>query len=315
MRIIFMGTPEFAVASMDAILRSGTQIAAVVTTPDKPAGRGRKIRETDVKQFAEACHLPVLQPEKLNDADFIARLKSFHADLFVVVAFRMLPEIVWQIPPLGTINLHASLLPQYRGAAPINWAVINGETRTGTTVFFIDQKMDTGNILSYKEEDIFPDDNAGSLHDRLMDSGARHLIKAIDVIEKGNFTVMPQKTPAILKAAPKIFRETCQINWNENAVKVHDFVRGLSPYPAARTTFVSPNGEKTTVKILETEPLTESKAAVANATVRTDGKKYLHVAASDRWVAVKSIQPEGKKKMHVEDFLNGLQKQTIACCE
>ncbi|MDR0712749.1 MAG: methionyl-tRNA formyltransferase [Bacteroidales bacterium] len=315
MRIIFMGTPEFAVASLEAIFRSGIEIAAVVTTPDKPTGRGLKIRETDVKQFAKSRNLPVLQPENLKDADFIAQLKAFHADLFVVVAFRMLPEIVWQIPPLGAVNLHASLLPQYRGAAPINWAIINGETRTGTTVFFINKEIDTGNILSYKEEDILPEDNAGSLHDKLMNSGARHLVEAIGVIEKGNFSTIPQKSATFLKSAPKIFRETCKINWDENTVKIHHLVRGLSPSPAAWTTLVSADGEKSTVKIFETELLPGNKTETRNAAVRTDGRKYLHIAASDGWISVKNLQPEGKKRMNTEDFLNGIRKRTIAYCE
>lgn len=254
-----MGTPEFASASLEAILEAGIEVAAVVTAPDKPVGRGQKMQQPDVKRYAIAHNLPVLQPEKLKSPAFITQLQRYQADLFVVVAFRMLPEEVWRMPPLGTVNLHASLLPQYRGAAPVNWAVINGETMSGTTVFFIEKEIDVGNILSYREEAIAPDDNAGTLHDKLMTSGAQHLVDAIRLIEQGNHQPTPQKTASLLKPAPKIFRETCQINWNHDLIQVHNFIRGLSPYPAAWTTLVFPTGERLTLKIFETEPIPDRR--------------------------------------------------------
>ena len=304
MRIIFMGTPEFASASLEAILNAGIEVAAVVTAPDKPVGRGQKIQQPDVKRCAIAHSLPVLQPEKLKAPDFIAQLQSYQADLFVVVAFRMLPEEVWGMPPLGTVNLHASLLPQYRGAAPINWAVINGETTSGTTVFFIEKDIDTGNILSYREEAISPHDNAVTLHDKLMTSGTQHLVDAIRMIEQGNCQPVPQKTVGFLKSAPKIFKETCQINWNQDVMQVHNFIRGLSPCPAAWTTLVFPTGKRLTLKIFETEPIPDT--ALTAGTIKSDGKKCFQLAASNGWLSVKSLQLEGKKRMNTTDFLNGI---------
>ncbi|MDR1673519.1 MAG: methionyl-tRNA formyltransferase [Bacteroidales bacterium] len=307
MRIIFMGTPEFAVPSLEAALAVGIEVAAVVTAPDKPSGRGQKIRETAVKQCAVKHCLPILQPEKLKDPKFLQQLQNLHADLFVVVAFRMLPEEVWNMPPLGTVNLHASLLPQYRGAAPINWAIINGETKTGTTVFFIEKEIDTGNVLSYREQAILPEDNAGSLHDRLMIDGAQHLADTLLTVAVGNYTPVPQKTEDTLHPAPKISKETCAVNWQQDVVRIHCLVRGLSPYPCAWTTIVSAKGEKTMLKIHETELLHEPHAVVAG-TLRSDGKKYLHIAASGGWIVVKKLQPEGKKRMDTVAFLCGLHE-------
>ncbi|GHT78984.1 methionyl-tRNA formyltransferase [Bacteroidia bacterium] len=307
MRIIFMGTPEFASASLEAILEAGIEVAAVVTAPDKPVGRGQKMQQPDVKRYAIAHNLPVLQPEKLKSPAFITQLQRYQADLFVVVAFRMLPEEVWRMPPLGTVNLHASLLPQYRGAAPVNWAVINGETMSGTTVFFIEKEIDVGNILSYREEAIAPDDNAGTLHDKLMTSGAQHLVDAIRLIEQGNHQPTPQKTASLLKPAPKIFRETCQINWNHDLIQVHNFIRGLSPYPAAWTTLVFPTGERLTLKIFETEPIPDTAATAG--TIKSDGRKCFQIAAANGWLSIKSLQLEGKKRMNTTDFLNGIHCQ------
>jgi methionyl-tRNA formyltransferase len=308
MRIIFMGTPEFAVASLEALLEAGMDIAAVVTAEDKPAGRGRKMQESAVKQSALKHGLPVLQPQKLKNPEFIDRLKSFRADLFVVVAFRMLPEEVWSIPPLGTINLHASLLPEYRGAAPINWAIINGETCTGTTVFFINEEIDKGNIISYSKEDIYPADNAGALHDRLMAGGAKHLVKAVQSLSAGNYRVTPQnEVPenSGLKSAPKIFRETCRINWDQDIVWIQNHIRGLSPYPAAWTTITNVKGEELTVKIYESD-ICENAHSVSPGTIDSDNRTFLKIAGRNGWIEIKSLQMEGKKRMNTGDFLRGM---------
>ena len=308
MRIVFMGTPEFAVASLEALIESGNEVVAVVSSPDKLAGRGQKMHESAVKQFAVQRNLPVLQPEKLKDPVFLETLHSYHADLFVVVAFRMLPEEVWKMPPLGAVNLHASLLPQYRGAAPINWAIINGETRTGTTVFFINQEIDKGNIISYREEAIHPEDNAGTVHDRLMLSGAIHLTEAVRAIASGNFKTITQDQNQPLKIAPKIFRETCKINWNNDVVQLHNFVRGLSPYPAAWTTLASSNGDRLTLKIYETVILHGDLSSVPAGTISSDNKSFLRVAASGGWLEIRNLQLEGKKRMGIQDFLRGMNE-------
>ena len=304
-----MGTPEFAVASLEALIEAGHELAAVVTTPDKPAGRGQKMQEPAVKRCAVRHGLPVLQPEKLKDSSFLETLRGFGADLFVVVAFRMLPEEVWKMPPLGTVNLHASLLPQYRGAAPINWAIINDETRSGTTVFFINQEIDKGNIISYREEPISPDDNAGTLHDRLMVSGAAHLAEAVQTIASGNFKAIPQDNAAPcqpLKTAPKIFRETCKLNWDDDVTQLHNLVRGLSPYPAAWTTLVSPKGDRLTLKLYETTTQPDS-VLPDPGTINSDNKSYLKAAADGGWLSIRSLQLEGKKRMDIHDFLRGIQ--------
>jgi len=301
-----MGTPEFAVASLEKLIESGNEIAAVVTSPDKPAGRGQKLHESVVKQYATRRGLPVLQPEKMKDPVFLETLRAFNADLFVVVAFRMLPEEVWKMPPLGTINLHGSLLPFYRGAAPINWAIINGETRSGTTVFFINQEIDKGNIISFREEAIEPNDNAGTLHDRLMYSGAIHLSEAVNNIVSGNFTTISQeeiKQNQPLKTAPKIFRETCRIDWNNDVTQLHNLVRGLSPYPAAWTTLVSPKGDNQTLKIFETAIVTDNE--LPPRTVVSDNKTYLRVAAAGGSLEITNLQLEGKKRMEIKEFLRG----------
>ncbi len=308
MRIIFMGTPEFAVTSLEALLEAGIEIVAVVTALDKPAGRGRKIQESAVKQCAIKHSLPVLQPEKLKDPVFLDKLRSFHADLFVVVAFRMLPEEVWKMPKLGTVNLHASLLPEYRGAAPINWAIINGETLTGTTVFFINQEIDKGNVISYHKDKIDPDDNAGTLHDKLMHTGALHLVKAVQSIAGENITAMSQNhesTQLPLKSAPKIFRETCKINWDQDAAQIHNLIRGLSPYPAAWTTIINPKDEHLTLKIFETNVQPDTSVHLPG-TIDSDHKSFLRIAASNGWITIKNLQLEGKKRMDIQDFLRGM---------
>ncbi len=299
MRIIFMGTPDFAVASLKALVENQCEVVAVVTAPDKPSGRGLVMNETPVKKYAVAQGIPVLQPEKLKNPQFLDELKSYRADLQVVVAFRMLPELVWNMPRLGTFNLHGSLLPQYRGAAPINWAVINGDTETGVTTFFIQQEIDTGNIIFAEKQAILPEDNAGTVHDKLMELGANLVVKTVRAIESGSYPQIPQEMHTTLKPAPKIFKETCQINWQWSAERVHNFVRGLSPYPAAWTIL-----NDKTCKIYKTEIIERGDIATEGEFL-TDGKNYLIFKTADKWLSIKELQIEGKKKMGIEEFLRG----------
>lgn len=304
LRIIFMGTPEFAVPSLDKLYNAGFDIAAVVTAPDKPAGRGMQLTESAVKKYAAGKNLKILQPEKLKDPHFIEELKSLKADVFVVVAFRMLPEIVWNMPPLGTINLHASLLPQYRGAAPINWVIINGEKETGLTTFKLQHEIDTGNILLQQQMPILDDENAGSLHDRMMNAGGELLLKTIRELEEGKLQEIQQKDLAVqtencLKQAPKIFKETCEIDWNKNTGEIYNLIRGLSPYPAA---FTFLEGKK--IKIFAADKEKTEKIYEVGKSF-TDQKSYLKFAAADGFLSVKEIQLEGKKKMNIADFLRG----------
>ncbi|MBR6520089.1 MAG: methionyl-tRNA formyltransferase, partial [Paludibacteraceae bacterium] len=279
MKIIYMGTPDFAVEPLRRLVDAGKNIVAVITMPDKPAGRGHKIQFSPVKEYALSVGLPILQPTNLKDPEFIEELRSYQADLQIVVAFRMLPEIVWNMPPLGTFNLHASLLPQYRGAAPINWAVINGETETGITTFFLQHEIDTGNIIMQEKITIAPDDNAGIVHDRLMMLGADLVLKTVEQIESGNISSMPQPEGE-LKAAPKIFKDTCLINFNTTAEAVRNLVRGLAPYPAAWIELTDPSGNTTNMKIYEVskELCTPTHPA---GTLICDGKKILKVAVLD----------------------------------
>lgn len=294
-----MGTPEFAVPSLQSLVESNSNVVAVVTVPDKPAGRGQKQTASPVKIYAESQGIPVLQPEKLKNPAFLEELKSYNADLQVVVAFRMLPEVVWNMPSKGTFNLHSSLLPQYRGAAPINWAVINGETETGVTTFFIEKDIDTGKIIFQDKEPISPEDNAGTLYERLMRKGAGLVVKTVQAIEADNYPQEPQSEPEDIKAAPKIFRETCEIDWNRPAIEIHNFVRGLSPYPAAWTTL---NG--LSCKVFKTK-LIDFEENAEPGEYRSDGKSYLHFRTSDGWLAIEELQIEGKKRMAVGDFLRG----------
>ena len=250
LRIIFMGTPDFAVSTLQTLVENGQNVVAVITAPDKPAGRGLKLNESAVKQYAVSQNIPVLQPTNLKAETFLAELKSYQADLQIIVAFRMLPEAVWNMPPLGSFNIHASLLPQYRGAAPINWAIMNGETETGVTTFFLQHQIDTGDIIFQDKVTIEPTDDFGSLYEKLKHAGAALALKTVKAIEAGNVPSEPQKTNQELKEAPKIFKDTCQINWNQPAQKIHDFVRGLSPYPTAWTIF-----DDKTFKIFKTEVL------------------------------------------------------------
>jgi methionyl-tRNA formyltransferase len=299
MKIIFMGTPEFAVPSLQSLVENNSNVVAVITVPDKPSGRGQKQTASPVKIYAESQGIPVLQPEKLKDPAFLEALKSYDADLQVVVAFRMLPEVVWAMPKLGTFNLHSSLLPQYRGAAPINWAVINGETETGVTTFFIEKDIDTGKIIFQEKEPIYPADDAGTLYERLMLRGASLVVKTVEAIEEGTYPQDPQQEPAELKSAPKIFRETCEIDWNKPATQIHHFVRGLSPYPAAWTVI---NGFS--CKIFKTSFI-ESEISAQPGEFRTDNKTYLHFKTADSWLSIDELQLEGKKRMKTGDFLRG----------
>lgn len=302
MKIVFMGTPDFAVASLRKLVENGCEVVAVVTAPDKPSGRGLQVHQTPVKQYAVSQGIPVLQPEKLKNPDFLEELRSYKADLQVVVAFRMLPEVVWKMPTKGTFNLHGSLLPQYRGAAPINWAVINGDTETGVTTFFIKQEIDTGNIIFVDKEPIHLHDNAGTVHDRLMERGANLVLKTVKAIESGSYPQLPQAMDIELRPAPKIFKETCEIDWNLPAEKVHNFIRGLSPYPAAWTTL---SGKMCKIYLSE---LTDIEAEeIPTGEVKTDGKTFLAFKCSDKLLRVKELQIEGKKKMSTEDFLRGFR--------
>lgn len=302
MRIIFMGTPDFAVASLDALVQSGENIVAVVTAPDKPAGRGQKLHQSAVKVYAEAHNIPVLQPIKLKDPGFLKELQSYQADLQIVVAFRMLPESVWNMPNNGTINVHASLLPQYRGAAPINHAIINGEQVTGVSTFLLQHEIDTGNILLSKEVTIAPDDNAGILHDKLMHTGAQLLLETVASLKNNNLTPTAQNTlipENELKHAPKIFKEDCQINWNQDVDIIYNHIRGLSPYPAAYTSLDN--------KVLKLYVGTKEYCApdIAPGDYITDGKSYLKFAGNNGYINVVQLQIEGKKKMEIIDFLRG----------
>jgi len=296
-----MGTPEFAVASLQALVENGFHVAAVVTAPDKPAGRGLVLSESAVKKYAVQNKIPVMQPEKLRDPAFLEQLKIINADIQVVVAFRMLPEVVWSLPPLGTINLHGSLLPQYRGAAPINRAIMNGETLTGVTTFKLKQEIDTGNILLKEEIAIGPQETAGELHDRMKEIGARLVVNTIRGLIDGSLHEKPQEAldPAILKSAPKIFAEDCEINWNLPVTTIFNQVRGLSPFPGAFTSF---NDKKLKVFRVKPEKISHSQET---GKMETDGKSWLRYSASDGYIYVEDMQLEGKKRMSIADFLRG----------
>jgi methionyl-tRNA formyltransferase len=306
--IVFMGTPEFAVASLDAIYKAGFDIRAVITMPDKPSGRGLQLHQSPVKKYALAHDLKVLQPLKLKDPDFLNELKSIDAGLQVIVAFRMLPEEVWNMPPLGTFNLHASLLPQYRGAAPINWAIINGEKKTGVTTFFLNHEIDKGSVIHRRETEIGESENAGDIHDRLMAMGAELVVETVQDIVSGKAGAVAQDMitePLELRPAPKIFREDCRIRWNQDSMKIHNFIRGLSPFPAAWTEFQSANGEITGMKIYEARPLREPHN-LAPGTIVTDGRSFLNVAVSEGFIQILKLQQQARKQMGVEEFLRGM---------
>lgn len=301
LRIIFMGTPEFAVPSLEILIQHKYNILAVVTAPDKPQGRGQKISYSPVKECAVKYNIPVLQPANLKSPEFLQELKNYRANLQIVVAFRMLPEMVWAMPPLGTFNLHASLLPQYRGAAPINWAIINGENETGVTTFFLRHEIDTGSIIFQDKEPIHDDDDTGALHDRLMQKGAELVLKTVRGIEDNNYPSIPQIENEEIKHAPKIFKETCEIQWNNPTEHVRNFIRGLSPYPAAWTTI---GGKFFKVFKVIKVPSPPDKIPPGNP-LQTDNKNFLHIKTADGWLAIEELQPEGKKRMTIQEYFRG----------
>ena len=310
LRIVYMGTPDFAVESLRALVEGGYNVVGVITMPDKPMGRhGSVLQPSAVKQYAVSVGLPVLQPEKLKDEAFLEELRALRADLQIVVAFRMLPEVVWNMPRLGTFNLHASLLPQYRGAAPINWAVINGDTETGVTTFFLTHEIDTGKIIRQRHLPIADTDDVETVHDALMVMGAGLVTETVDLLLDGKTDAIPQeefyKDAAELRPAPKIFKDTCHIDWNQPVKKIYDFIRGLSPYPAAWSELIaSEKAESVVVKIFESEKVYESHQLAAG-TIVTDGKKFMKVAVPDGFVSILSLQLPGKKRLKTDELLRG----------
>ena len=317
LRIVYMGTPDFAVESLRRLVEGGYHVVAVITMPDKPAGRGHKIQYSPVKEYALAQGLKLLQPEKLKDESFIEELRALQADLQIVVAFRMLPEVVWNMPRLGTFNLHASLLPQYRGAAPLNWAIINGDTETGITTFFLKHEIDTGEIIQQKRIPILPEDNVGTIHDKLMVMGADMVVETVDAIIAGTISPIDQESIATeepLRPAPKIFKETCHIDWNKPCNEIHNLVRGLSPYPAAWCEWVSPDGSRLGVKIFRTSPLPETGTSIPGS-IRTDGKNFIEIACADGYVRIEELQLAGKRRMATADLLRGFHLDNKFHCE
>lgn len=300
MRIIFFGTPDFAVASLDALVQSKYDVVAVVTTPDKPAGRGQQIQASPVKVYAEKMGLHILQPLKLKDPEFLDTLKSLHADLQIIVAFRMLPEQVWNMPPSGTFNLHASLLPQYRGAAPIHWTIINGEKETGVTTFFLQHEIDKGDLLFQETEPIHPEDTTGDLYERLMKKGANLVVKTTQAIIDQQIKPQAQKESLDLKIAPKLTRETGLVHWSKNAEEIYNLIRGMNPFPGAHTLF---QGKNCKISSISTHP--EIIPSLGIGVWDTDQKTYLRVGCADGYIEILEWQMEGKKKMKIEDFLRG----------
>jgi len=312
LNIVFMGTPEFAVASLEKIFLSSHNLLAVVTVPDKPAGRGKKLKPSEVKNFALAHNIPLLQPEKMKDPNFYDSLKILNADLFVVVAFRMLPESIWTMPSIGTFNLHASILPQYRGAAPINHAIINGEKKTGVTTFFIDKEIDTGKIIMQQEIEILNDDDAGIIHDRLMNIGAQLVMSTIDSIAKENLILISQSDKISeetkLNSAPKIFKQDCKINWNKPAKDILNLIRGLSPYPAAFSVLKLEDNKKFVLKIFKAKisKMKENKREVGS--IISDNDNFICVVCENEIIEILELQLEGKKRLSTKDFLHGFRK-------
>jgi methionyl-tRNA formyltransferase len=308
MNLVFLGTPEFAVATLDVLFHSGHTIKAVVTAPDKPAGRGLKLQYSEVKQYALDHHIPVLQPVKLKDPEFLEQLKNLEADLFIVVAFRMLPEEVFAMPPFGTFNIHASLLPQYRGAAPIHWAVINGETKTGVTSFFLNHEIDKGDIIDYKELSIADSDNTGIVYDKLMKLGAQLALETVDAIDHQKISIKSQThfENSDLKTAPKLNKENTHINWNLPAQQVFNFIRGLSPYPGAYTHIQSISGEILVLKCFKAVILNQ-KSNLEPGTILTDNKTFLSICCSDYQISLLELQLQGKSKMEITPFLAGFR--------
>jgi methionyl-tRNA formyltransferase len=302
LRIVFMGTPEFAVESLRALVEAGEQIVGVITAPDKPKGRGQKVIPSPVKEYALQHNLHILQPTNLKDEAFLKELKALQADIQVVVAFRMLPELVWNMPPKGTFNLHASLLPAYRGAAPINWAIINGEKETGITTFFLKHEIDTGAIIFQEKEAISESDTVGDLYERLMHKGAQLVVRTIQAISAGDVPTIEQGPMPEGKHAPKIFKDDCKINWEQPAVNIYNFIRGLSPYPAAWTELYWQHYKiyKASITTLQDEDLEPGE-------ISTDNKSFLHIQTADFLLSIEELQPEGKKRMDIKSFFNGYQ--------
>lgn len=309
LRIVYMGTPEFAVEPLRCLVEGGYNVVGVITMPDKPAGRGHKFQFSPVKQYALDYNLPLLQPERLKDETFVEALRVWNADLQIVVAFRMLPEVVWNMPRLGTFNLHASLLPQYRGAAPINWAVINGDTETGITTFFLKHEIDTGEVIQQVRVPIAETDNVGIVHDKLMVLGGRLVTETVDAILADTVKPIPQEEMTVvgeLRPAPKIFKETCRIDWSQPVKQIYDFIRGLSPYPAAWTELVQPDGAITVLKIFETEKI-HQEHRLQPGTILTDNKTYLHVAVPQGFIGILVLQLPGKKRLKIDELLRGFR--------
>ena len=308
LKIVFMGTPEFAVDSLKVLLENNYPVVGVITSPDAPSGRGQKVMPSPVKAFALHHSLNILQPPNLKDPQFLDELRALKGNLFIVVAFRMLPEVVWTMPEYGTFNLHASLLPQYRGAAPINWAIITGETETGVTAFIISHEIDTGKIIHSEKVSIGPEETAGELHDRLMAAGAKLVLKTVQAIEKGDTSTIEQssliKDIGELKKAPKIFKEDCHIDWNKDVHSIHNFVRGLSPYPGAYANLVSPEGISSYIKVYRTSKVMESLKQPPGKLI-TDGKSYLRIAVKGGMLQIDELQQAGKRKMKIYEFLRG----------
>lgn len=302
LRIVFFGTPDFAVASLKAIVDAGANVVGVVTAIDKPAGRGKQLQMSAVKEYALAQSLHLMQPEKMKAQSFLDELKDCNADLQVVVAFRMMPEVVWNMPPMGTLNVHGSLLPQYRGAAPINRAIMNGETETGVTTFKLKHEIDTGDILLQHKVAILPEDTAGTMHDKLMEAGAALLVRTIHGLAENTITEMPQAHVTVdeLRNAPKIFKEDTLINWDDKVAHISNFIRGLSPYPAAHTTL----GDKS-IKVFSAEYTLASTDTIITGTFQTDNATFIRFAAADGWIYIKELQQEGKKRMDIISFLRG----------
>ena len=309
LRIVYMGTPDFAVESLRCLVEGGYNVVGVITMPDKPAGRGHKLQFSPVKQYALEQNLPLLQPEKLKDEAFVEALREWKADLQIVVAFRMLPEVVWNMPRLGTFNLHASLLPQYRGAAPINWAVINGDTETGITTFFLRHEIDTGEVIQQVRIPIADTDDVGIVHDKLMMLGGKLVTETVDAILNDAVKPIPQEEMAVvgeLRPAPKSFKDTCRIDWNQSVKRIYDFIRGLSPYPAAWSELLQPDGEAVVMKIFETEKIIQSHQ-LTPGTLLTDGKTYIHVAATNGFIGIRVLQLPGKKRLKTDELLRGFR--------
>lgn len=317
LRIVYMGTPDFAVESLRALVEGGYQVVGVVTMPDKPVGRhGSVLQSSPVKQYAQQHNIPVLQPERLKDESFLTDLQAWNADLQIVVAFRMLPEVVWNMPRFGTFNLHASLLPQYRGAAPINWAVINGEKETGVTTFFLTHEIDTGQIIRQQKLPIADTDDVGIVHDALMKMGSELVTETVDLLltNNGNIETISQETlcknETILHPAPKLFKETCRINWQQPAQSIYNFIRGLSPYPAAWTEIIMPDNTIQSMKIYQAEIIL-AEHDFQTGTIHSDSKSYIDVAAKDGFIRLLSIQIAGKKRLTTKEFLNGAKQLPI----